>query len=118
MQNKAGRIITGDSYDSSATNTRLKLGWKDLSTIRDEKLLRLVKKILTGKSDLDNLVGLFSLNNREGYNLRSNNCTLSLPKPKTNALKKSFGYRGSVIWNDQPIQQRLSSLGLTTPSNM
>ena len=67
---QAGRIITGDSYDSSATNTRLELGWKDLNTIRDEKLLRLVKKILPGKSDLD-IVGLFSLNNREVYNLNT-----------------------------------------------
>ena len=30
LQNKAGRIINGDSYDMSAKNTRLKLGWKDL----------------------------------------------------------------------------------------
>ena len=30
LQNKAGRIITGDSYYMSATSTRTKLGWKDL----------------------------------------------------------------------------------------
>ena len=39
LQNKAGRIITGDNYDMSATTTRLKLGWKDLQTRRDEQML-------------------------------------------------------------------------------
>ena len=38
LQNKAGRIITGDNYDMSATNTRLKLGWKDLQSRRDEQM--------------------------------------------------------------------------------
>ena len=36
LQNKAGRIITGDNCDMPATNTRLKLGWKDLQSRRDE----------------------------------------------------------------------------------
>lgn len=50
LQNKAGRIMTGDSYDMSATNTRLKLGWKDLQSRMDEQLLSLVVCNLTEHS--------------------------------------------------------------------
>ena len=46
LQNKAGRIITGENYDMSATTTRLKLGWKDLQTRRDEQMLSFVQKIV------------------------------------------------------------------------
>ena len=30
---------------------------------------------------------------------------LSLPKPNTNAMKKSFQYRASVIWNTLPADK-------------
>ena len=84
LQNKAGRVITGDSYYMSATNTRTKLGWKDLQTRRDEQLMHLVKKIIAGKSNLGNLSNLFSITNRDCYN----NCMLSLPKLNTIMLLK------------------------------
>ena len=32
------------------------------------------------------------MSNRDCYDMRSNNNTLELPKPKTNAMKKTFGY--------------------------
>ena len=67
-------MITGDSYCMLATNTKTKLGWKDLQSQRDEQLIHLVKKIIAGKSNLGNLSNLFSITNRDCYNLRSNNC--------------------------------------------
>ena len=33
------------------------------------------------------------------YDLRSNNNTLMLPEPNTNAMKRTFGYRGAMLWN-------------------
>ena len=39
LQNKAGRIITGDSYYSSATDTLSKLGWTTLQCRRDDQLI-------------------------------------------------------------------------------
>ena len=65
LQNKAGRIITGDNYDMSATTTRLKLGWKNLQTRRDEQMLPFVQKIVAGRSNLDNLSHLFSITKRD-----------------------------------------------------
>ena len=49
LQNRANRVIIGDSYYMSATNTRTKLSWKDLQTRRDEQLMHLVKKIIASK---------------------------------------------------------------------
>ena len=33
------------------------------------------------------------------YNLRNADINLSVPKPRTEYLKKSFGYSGAVLWN-------------------
>ena len=36
------------------------------------------------------------------YDLRTNDLKMSLPKPKTDFLKKSFAYHGAVSWNKLP----------------
>ena len=110
LQNKAGRIITGDNYDMSAITTRLKLGWKDLQTRRDEQMLSFVQKIVAARSNLDNLSHLFSITKRDCYQLRSNDNMLLLPKPNANAMKKSFGYRAAVTWNAQPLEDKIYGL--------
>ena len=84
--------------------------WKDLQSRRDEQLSNLVQKIITGELNLENLSHLFPIIDRECHNLRSNNCMLSLPKLRTNALKKGFGHRGSVIWNALPKEKRIYRL--------
>ena len=96
LQNKAARVITGDSYYSSATETLSKLGWETLQCRRDKQIFSLVNKNIGGDSKLSNL---FRLSNRDCYDLRSNNNTLMLPKPNTNAMKRNFGYRGAILWN-------------------
>ena len=84
--------------------------WKDLQSRRDEQLSNLVQKIITGELNLENLSHLFPIIDRECHNLRSNNCMLSLPKLRTNTLKKGFGHRGSVIWNALPKEKRIYRL--------
>ena len=49
-----------------------------------------------GDSNLSNLFRL-SISNRDCYDLRSTNNTLMLPKPNTNAMKRTFGYRGCHV---------------------
>ena len=89
----------------SATNARQKLGWKDLQSRRDKQMLSFVQKIVAGR-----LNHLFSIAKRDYYQLRSNDNMLSLPKPNTNAMKKSFGYRAAVTWNAQPLEDRIYGL--------
>ena len=36
------------------------------------------------------------------YNLRDSEGKLTLPKPSTNYLKRSFSYSGAMLWNNMP----------------
>jgi hypothetical protein len=40
------------------------------------------------------------------YNLRNSDINLSVPKPRTEYLKKSFGYTGAVLWNSLPTRAK------------
>lgn len=61
----------------------------------------LVKVTTDGKSNVDNLSHLFSLNGRECYNLRNTNHMLLVPKPNTIFIKRTFSYQytASLTWN-------------------
>lgn len=79
LQNQAGRIISGDGYDTPSNGVRKKLGWETLKSRREEQMLFLMKNVLEGKTN-NYLADLFAISNRDCYNLRSNN-------RNTNALK-------------------------------
>ena len=42
---------------------------------------------------------MFKISNSDKYNLRSNNKMLMLSKPKTNSMKRTFGYAAAKDWN-------------------
>ncbi len=44
-----------------------------------------------------------------GYNLRSSENTLFVPKLRTNYGKQNFSYNGAVLWNELP--QTLRAIG-------
>ena len=105
LHNKAARIITGDSYEIRSDAVRSKLGWVTLQERRDKIMSKLMKQIVDKKS-IDYLQELFTISSNSVYSLRSNNCSLLLPKPNTNALKRSFSYRGAAAWNNLPLNER------------
>ena len=45
------------------------------------------------------ITSMFHIANKENYDVRSNNKTLMLPKPKTNAMKRTFSYLAAKVWN-------------------
>ncbi len=49
---------------------------------------------------------MFQISYNDNHNLRSNDLTLRLANPKTNAMKKSFSYAAANIWNSQSISER------------
>ena len=101
LQNKAARSDT----------VRSKLGWGTLQERRDKTMSKLVKQIVNNKS-INYLQELFAISSFSVYSLRSNNCSLSLPKPNTNALKRSFCYKGAAAWNNQlPLNERCNEKG-------
>ena len=100
LQNRAARVITRSSYDTSASFLLNRLQWDNLSTRRKKLKATLMFKTNKGLSPatLQNL----SIHSTP-YNLRDSEIKLDLPKPRTNYLKCSFGYSGALLWNSLPV---------------
>lgn len=105
LQNRAARIISGDTYEVRSCEILNKLGWKTLEERREQQMTKFVTKALR-KEQPENISNMFKIFKNEKYNLRNNNQMLVLAKPKTNAMMRSFSYAGAKIWNQQPITYR------------
>ena len=110
LQNRAARVITRSSYDTSTSFLLKRLHWDDLSTRRKKLKATLMFKTIKGLSPLY-LQNLFSIRSTS-YNLSDSEIKLDLPKPRTNYRKRSFGYSGALLWNSLPVNLRKTdSLG-------
>ena len=98
LQNRAARVITGDTYEIRSTDILKKLNWKTLEERRKEQKLAYVAKALSNQCP-ENVSTMFKISNSDKYNLRSNNKMLILSKPKTNSMKRTFGYAAAKDWN-------------------
>ena len=85
------RVITGDTYEIRSTDILKKLNWKTLEERRKEQKLAYVAKALSNQCP-ENVSTMFKISNSHKYNLRRNNKMLMLSKPKTNSMKRTFGY--------------------------
>ena len=56
-----------------------------------------------------NMFNVFTQRHVNDYNLTNLEEKLSLPKPNTNCLKRSFCYSGACLWNN--LSQDLKSVG-------
>ena len=100
LQNRAARVITGDSYEIWFIGILKKLDWETLSERRKEQQVKYVSKALTCQCP-GNISDMFKLCNSQRYELRSNNNKLMLSKPKTNSVKQTFGYAAAKVWNER-----------------
>ena len=100
LQNRATRVITGDPYEIRSIAILKKLEWKTLSERRKEQQLKYVSKALTCQCP-KNISDMFKLSNSVRYELRSNNNKLMLSKPKTDSMKRTFGYAAAKVWNER-----------------
>ena len=58
-----------------------------------------------------NLKDLFRKKNethQNAFNLRNSETDLMLTKPKTEFLKRTFGYSGATLWNNLPQELKLA----------
>ena len=86
LQNRAARVITGDSYEISSSDILTKLNWETLGQMREQQTIKVVNKAL--KHDCPQSISkMFKISKSEKYNLRNNNQVMALSKPKTNAMK-------------------------------
>jgi hypothetical protein len=119
LQKKAARVITGASYDVRSNEIFRKLDWMPI-----HKSLSIRENIVTFKALTANspnyLPEMFNFRSNETYNLRSNFCQLSLDKPNTNFLKKSFSYRAAKSWNNLPdnIRHNVDNITVNVAKSM
>ena len=97
LQNRAARVITRSSYDTSASILLNRLNWHNLYTRRKKLKATLMFKIIKGLSP-EHLQDLFSIRSTK-YNLRDSEIKLNLPKPRTNYCKRALGYSGALFNN-------------------
>ena len=85
LQNRAARIQTFSSYDTSADPLFEQLNWKRLDTQRQIQVATMVNKSIHGLAP-DYLSSLFTKYDPP-YNLRNSENKLAVPLPRTNFLK-------------------------------
>ena len=87
---------------------RARLNWETLQSRREKQMSLLMKETTNGNSNNNLGLGdLFKISCNTSHNLRSNNKVLSLVKPNTDALKRSFSYKGAVVWTNLQIAEKL-----------
>ena len=91
LQNRAARVITGDTYDIRSKYIFKKLTWKNLSVKRKEKASAYVSKAITGNCP-KNIAEKFKISNSERYDLRSNNTDIF------SIAKTENKFYGSHLW--------------------
>ena len=106
LQNRAARIITGSGWDVRSAQILCALKWESLADRRSKQLKSLMFKTA------NNLVPEYlsdkftSVNTIHRHNLRGAQHNLFIPRPNTEALKKSFRYRGALTWNDLSVEAK------------
>ena len=73
--------------------------WGNCGEGSKEKLQRLQNRAALSNQCPENVSTMFKISNSDKYNLRSNNKMLMLSKPKTNSMKRTFGYAAAKDWN-------------------
>ena len=100
LQNRVARIMTFSPYDASVDNLFTSLAWKKLEAQQKIQTAAMVYKSPNGLA-LQYLNSLFSFSS---YSVSDSKGKLAIPLPRTNYVKNSFSYRGSVPWNILPIE--------------
>ena len=103
LQNRAARVITQSPFDTNSNLLLAMLKWEKLSLRRKKQKALIMYKTLNELAP-DYLQYLFTQRHVNDYNLRHLEGKLSLPKPNTNYLKRSFVTAGPVC-------------GITCPKN-
>ena len=105
LQNQAARIITKLPFDTSSDHLLSALDWERLFLRRKKQKALMMLKSMNGLAQ-EYLQSLYS-QRRSVYNLRDSEGKLTLPKPSTNYLKRSFSYSGAMLWNNaQKLKKR------------
>ena len=96
LRNRAARVITKSPFDITSSNHLLStLDWERLSLPRKKQKALMIYKTMNDLAP-EYLQSLFS-QRYSAYNLRNSKGRLTLSKPSTNYLKRSFFYSGAML---------------------
>ena len=110
LQNRAARVILQANCEINSSLLLETLKWDKFSSRRRKQKAIMMFKSLNGLAPVY-LQDLFSERNTD-YDLRDSFRKLNLPKPRTDYLKRSFGYSGALLWNSLPENIRaIRSIG-------
>ena len=110
LQNRAARVILQANCEINSSLLLETLKWDKLSSRRRKQKAIMMFKSLNGLAPVY-VQDLFSERNTD-YDLRDAFRKLNLPKPRTDYLKRSFGYSGALLWNSLPENIRaIRSIG-------
>ena len=103
LQRRVARVITGQSYEVRSTQILESLNWVPIEDTLKNRETTMTFKALTNRLP-DYVQNFFKKSENCNYSLRSNNIKLSLPKPKTNFLKRSFSYRAGTNYRMKKLK--------------
>ena len=96
LQNKAGRLITFSDYSIRSADILLDLGWDTLEQRRSKQLAISVYKSMNGFYP-EGFKNMFTPTSRiHSHNVRGSSNSLFVHRPRTEAAKRAFSYRGAV----------------------
>jgi hypothetical protein len=95
---------TGSDYYTRSSEILRSLNWTNLE---DRRALQF-KKLMY--ETVNNMVPSYLANkfirtsSVHEHNLRGTNHKFFVPRPLSESRKKSFSYRGAILWNNMPVQ--------------
>ena len=95
LQNRAARVVTNSPFDTSLNATSCPFA------VRKKQKALIMYKTMNELAP-EYLKCIFTRRYAADYKLRSLEGKLSLPKPNTSYLKRSFCYSGARLWNNLP----------------
>ena len=103
LQNRAARLITFSDLNVRSSTLLGDLGWDIQERRRSKQLAIILFKALHNLSPTRLNSICKATPSVYSHNLRNSKYNLFVPRPSTEAGKRSFQYRGSVLWNSLPL---------------
>ena len=109
LQNRAARIVTNSSYDSSASALIKTLNWPTVADMIKVETACMVYKSINDLAP-DYLSEMFTKNSAYSRkNLRNTATDLQVPLMKTCNGQRAFSYRGAGVWNHLDLEVKQAS---------
>ena len=105
LQNRAARIVSNSSYDTSATLLIKNLKWLTVTDMIKSETATVTYKALTGLAP-SYLSNLFTKNSDRNIDISLRNAATDLYIPRMTTCKgqKAISFRGAKTWNQLPLE--------------